>query len=194
MQEIQEKIEKLYNVSIEELFKIAKESIIFYLKNKKYPKISDNSKKGASFVTLFKNNTLRGCIGSIKAFRPLKHDVAYNAINAAFFDPRFDPLREEELKENLEIEISILTPMKKFEGSLRDWINFIAKEKPGVFIKKGLNSATFLPDVWKELTDPFEFMNHLSIKANMKVTDWVESEKYYYYTYSFKKNWKNINL
>jgi AmmeMemoRadiSam system protein A len=191
----EEYIKKIYNVSVEELFKIAKESIIHYLNNRKYPKFEDNSKKGASFVTLFKNKALRGCIGSILPVRPLKTDVSYNAINAAFFDPRFEPLSEEELKnneKNFEIEISILTPLKKFEGNVKDWINFISKEKPGIFIKKGLYSATFLPDVWKELNDPFEFMNHLSLKAGLGVTDWVDSEKYYYYTFSFKKRWDQI--
>jgi len=183
---------ELYNISVDELFKTAKESILFYLNNKKFPKIEDYSKKGASFVTIFKNGYLRGCIGSVQAIRPLKQDVSINAINAAFSDPRFEPLRGEELKENIELEISILTPLKKFEGSIKEWINFISKEKPGILIKKGHYSSTFLPDVWKELNDPFEFMNHLALKAGLKVTDWVDSEKYYYFTYSFKKAWDEI--
>ena len=190
-------IEQLYNVSVEDLFKVAKSSIDYYLSFNKWPKVKPIGKEAATFVTLFEKGNLRGCIGSLKAIRPILVDVSVNAINAAFYDPRFTPLTKEELKENednFEIEISILSPLKKFEGSVKEWIEFIEKEKPGVFIQKGIYSATFLPDVWKQLPDPFEFMNHLALKAGMNITDWVDSEKFYYYTYVFKRKWKDIPL
>jgi AmmeMemoRadiSam system protein A len=188
--------EREFGIKKDSLFEIAKTSILYFLKNKKFPEVIKKGKKAATFVTLFENNELRGCIGSLQAIRAISEDVSINAINAAFFDPRFLPLTEEELeknKDNIEIEISVLTPMKKFEGSLKEWINFLIREKPGVFIVKDGYSATFLPDVWKQLPDPFDFMNHLAIKAGMNVTDWVEAEKYYYYTISFKKGWNEIN-
>jgi len=191
----EELVKKEFGVSVDELFKIAKDSILYFLDYQKFPSVEKKGKRAATFVTLFEKGNLRGCIGTITPIRYITEDVSVNAINAAFFDPRFLPLTKEELKENednLEIEISILTPMKRFEGSVKEWIEFIEREKPGVFIKKGPFSATFLPDVWKELPDPFEFMNHLSLKAGMSITDWVDAEKYYYYTLSFKKRWKDI--
>ena len=63
---------------------------------------------GAAFVTLEKRRQLRGCIGSVKAYRSLVNDIAENAWNAAFRDPRFSPVTRAELPE-LHFEISILT-------------------------------------------------------------------------------------
>ncbi len=181
----------------EELFKIAKYSILYYLKNKKEPLIKEKGEKLATFVTLLVNNNLRGCIGSILATRDVYKDVSINAINAAFFDPRFNPLTEEELKRienDLIIEISILTPMKKFKGNIKEWLNFLKKEKPGVFIKKGFYSATFLPDVWEEIPDEILFMNHLALKAGLRPDEWIDSEKYYYFTKRKKKRWIEIKI
>jgi AmmeMemoRadiSam system protein A len=181
----------------ENLFKIAKFSILYYLKNKKEPKIKEKGEKLATFVTLFVNNNLRGCIGSILPVRDIYKDVSINAINAAFFDPRFNPLTESELKkveDDLEIEISILTPMKKFNGSIKEWLEFLKKEKPGVFIKKGFYSSTFLPDVWEDIPDEILFMNHLALKAGLRPEEWVDCEKYYYFTKRKKKKWNEIEI
>ena len=57
------------------------------------PPITDTLRQpGATFVTLTQNGQLRGCIGSLEAWRPLAEDVCENAVNAAFRDPRFAPL------------------------------------------------------------------------------------------------------
>ncbi len=179
------------------LFQIAKYSILFYLNYFEKPKINKKGEKRATFVTLFVNNTLRGCIGSILPFRDLYEDVCANSINAAFFDPRFNQLTKTELKrveDNLILEISILSPMKKFEGDVKEWLSFIKKEKPGVFIKKNHFSSTFLPDVWDEIKDEVLFMNHLALKAGLSPEEWVECEKYYYFTERKKKKWKDIKL
>jgi uncharacterized protein len=60
-------------------------------------------KQAACFVTLKKNNELRGCIGSIIPHRSLSEDIKMNGRNAAFEDPRFRPLTPEELTENLNL-------------------------------------------------------------------------------------------
>jgi AmmeMemoRadiSam system protein A len=184
-------------ISWERLFEIAKYSILYYLKYGKEPIIKEKGEKRATFITLFINNNLRGCIGSILPFRDVYKDVSINAINAAFFDPRFNPLTEKELnriKDLVEIEISLLTPMKKFEGNVKQWLDFLKDKKPGVFIKKGFYSATFLPDVWEEIPDEVLFMNHLALKAGLRPDDWVDSEKYYYFTERRKRKWEDINL
>src|SRR5581483_8906637 len=65
---------------------------------------------GAAFVTLTKDNELRGCIGSVEAWRPLAVDVAANAAAAAFEEPRFPPLEAAELA-GLGLSVSVLTPI-----------------------------------------------------------------------------------
>ena len=66
-------------------------------------------KNAATFVTLTQHEALRGCIGTLEAWRPLAQDVAENACNAAFRDPRFKPLEAEEFART-RIEVSLLTP------------------------------------------------------------------------------------
>jgi AmmeMemoRadiSam system protein A len=66
-------------------------------------------KNAATFVTLTQNDQLRGCIGSLQAYRPLLDDIRENACNAAFRDPRFKPLSAEELPIT-RVEVSLLTP------------------------------------------------------------------------------------
>ncbi len=61
------------------------------------------------FVTLHVRGRLRGCIGVIESEQPLGESIVRCAAGAALRDPRFSPLREEELHE-LEIEISLLSP------------------------------------------------------------------------------------
>ena len=68
-------------------------------------------KMRASFVTLMQRGELRGCIGSLEAWRPLLQDVQENARNAAFRDPRFNPLSVEELPLT-RVEVSLLTPAR----------------------------------------------------------------------------------
>ena len=71
---------------------------------------------GAVFVTLTKDGVLRGCIGSLQAVEPLKISVAKNAVQAAFKDHRFPPVKAEELPK-LHVSISVLTPPKSLTYS-----------------------------------------------------------------------------
>jgi AmmeMemoRadiSam system protein A len=120
---------------------------------------------GASFVTLTKHGQLRGCIGSLEPRRPLVLDVQENAAAAAFNDPRFPPVRLEEL-DDLRVEISVLSPPQPLSYDGPD--DLIAKLRPGVdgvVIERGWNRATFLPQVWEKLPDPNQFLQHLCLKA-----------------------------
>ena len=67
----------------------------------------------ATFVTLTQQGQLRGCIGSLEAYRPLATDVAENAVAAAFRDHRFAPLGQDELPRT-RVEVSLLTPAEPF--------------------------------------------------------------------------------
>jgi AmmeMemoRadiSam system protein A len=123
--------------------------------------------KGASFVTLHHNDNLRGCIGSIIAHTNLLEDVMHNANSAAFHDPRFAGLKEEEFRD-LTIEVSVLTEAKKV--SYKDYEELKKRIRPnvdGLILQYHSNRGTFLPQVWEQLPTPELFLEHLSYKAGM---------------------------
>jgi AmmeMemoRadiSam system protein A len=132
---------------------------------------------GATFVTLTQDGALRGCIGSLVAYRPLLDDVKENAVAAAFHDPRFPPLRESEL-EQTEVEVSLLSPVEPMSFSSEH--EALAKLRPGedgVIFEYGIHRSTFLPQVWEQLPEPQEFMAHLKYKAGLSPDFWAEGIK-----------------
>lgn len=129
-----------------------------------YPALKE---QGASFVTLTQNGQLRGCIGSIIAHRSLLEDITENAKSAAFRDPRFMPLQEEELARTT-IEVSLLSTPQLLEYRDRDDLKSkVRVGVDGVILKHGNNQATFLPQVWDELSDFDQFFEHLCQKAGL---------------------------
>jgi AmmeMemoRadiSam system protein A len=132
---------------------------------------------GASFVTLHKRSgALRGCIGSLVARRPLIEDVQANAKAAAFQDPRFPPLREEELAD-IVIEVSILSAPEPlaYDGP-EELIKKLRPHIDGVVLERGWNRATFLPQVWEQLPEPEKFLAHLCYKAGLSPDAWRNQE------------------
>ena len=120
---------------------------------------------GASFVTLKINDTLRGCIGSVYPTKPLILDIIDNAKNAAFQDPRFEPLSIDEL-ENLELSVSILSSIEKIE--FKDERDLLSKIYPyGIIIVERNKRAVYLPIVWEQLPDREIFLNSLKEKAGL---------------------------
>lgn len=122
---------------------------------------------GASFVTLTIRQSLRGCIGSLEATRPLIVDVAQHAHAAAFCDPRFSPLTPEELT-HLAIHISVLSPSAPLTFESEEQLS--AALRPGIdglVIARGQNRATFLPAVWQSIPDPDQFIRYLKRKAGL---------------------------
>lgn len=120
-----------------------------------------------SFVTLHRDNALRGCIGSLRAQRPLVCDVALHAYAAAFSDARFDPLRHEEL-ESLHIHISILSALEPVAADTD--AGLLAALRPGtdgLLIESEMQRATFLPTVWSSIPEPGDFLAALKKKAGM---------------------------
>lgn len=141
---------------------------------------------GACFVTLTINGKLRGCIGSLKAHRPLNLDVIENAKAAAFADDRFTPLTAKELSQ-VKIEISVLSqPINLNYQSPDDLINKL-DPKMGVILSYNNFSATFLPQVWQDLPDKIEFLELLAKKAGLSKDDWQKAEYQYYYVDSYKE-------
>ena len=131
----------------------------------------------AVFVTLTKNGKLRGCIGSLEAYRPLVEDVRANAVAAATRDPRFDPVTFDEL-DQIKIEISLLLPARELHCVGEQ--HAISQLKPGVdgliFESRGQRS-TFLPQVWEDLPDPREFLAQLKLKAGFARDYWADDVK-----------------
>ena len=98
---------------------------------------------GAAFVSLHRNGDLRGCIGTLSFDEPLASSVARSAHSAAFEDPRFSPLRSDELS-GLSLEISILArPRPALPGEVIAGLH-------GVALELGSHRATFLPRVARE--------------------------------------------
>jgi AmmeMemoRadiSam system protein A len=127
---------------------------------------------GATFVTLTQGGALRGCIGSLQAWRPLRADVEDNARNAAFRDPRFPPLAAEELPAT-RVEVSLLTPAQPMTfTSEADALAQLRPHTDGVIFIAGGRRATFLPQVWEQLSDPAVFMAHLKQKAGLSAGYW----------------------
>jgi len=121
----------------------------------------------ACFVTLTIDHRLRGCIGSLEAKRSLIDDLISNSIAAAFGDPRFLELTEEEF-EKTDIEISILTKPELLEyDSFEDLETKLIPNKHGVILELEGKKATFLPQVWEQLPTFNDFMVHLCQKAGL---------------------------
>lgn len=132
----------------------------------------------ASFVTLERNGALRGCIGSLNATGPLADDVARNAWNAAFADPRFGPLQRAEMQ-GLEIHVSALTPPVPFP--VRDEADLLARLRPGsdgLILADGRHRATFLPAVWEDLPEPRAFVDALRRKAGLAAGHWSDTLRF----------------
>lgn len=157
------------------LLDIARETIKGRLSSRNIPEFQVESarlrEKRGAFVTLKKHGRLRGCIGYIKAIKPLYKTIEEMAIAAAFNDQRFPSLKREEF-ENLTIEISVLTPLKEIEG-----VNDIEVGVHGIYIVKGSHSGLLLPQVageqkWGSMT----FLEETCYKAGLLPHAWKDKD------------------
>lgn len=156
------------------LFEIARGSIEAYLKTGKKMEVAEAdplllSQMGA-FVTLTEHGELRGCIGNLVGTQPLYITVRDMAVEAATQDPRFPAVKLSELKD-IEIEISVLSPLKKVASAEQ-----IQLGVHGVLVRKGFNSGVFLPQVATETGwTKEEFLSSLcSHKAGLAPDAWKD--------------------
>ena len=133
------------------------------------------SKCGA-FVSLHKQGRLRGCIGHFGEDTALHEIVAEMARAAAFEDPRFMPVTKEEL-DDIDIEISVLTPMRRIQS-----LDEFELHRHGIYIRRGYRSGTFLPQVADEVNwTKEEFVSHCAQdKAGIGWDGWRDAELYVY--------------
>jgi len=138
--------------------------------------LSPLTSKCGTFVSLHKHGHLRGCIGHFGEDYPLHEIVAEMARAAAFEDPRFKPVTRDELND-LDIEISVLTPMRRIQS-----LDEFELHRHGIYIKKGYRSGTFLPQVADEVNwTKEEFVGHCSQdKAGLGWDGWKDAELYVY--------------
>jgi len=131
----------------------------------------------ATFVTIHDVRAggpkLHGCMGSLVAHESLVDDVAHNAVAAAFIDPRATPLDLPDVP-RLEIDVTLLGPLAPI--LCRDERSAIEALRPGVdgvVLTWHGRRGTLLPQVWRELPDPQEFLANVKLKAGLPETFWA---------------------
>jgi len=161
------------------LIKLARDSISCAFSDKDV-EVDGETKKEFSdvvgvFVTLNKNGKLRGCIGFPEGVYPLYEGVINAARSAAFSDPRFSPLRDEEFS-NISVEVSVLTKPKKIEvKSPNDYIKEVKVGRDGLIVRSSFGSGLLLPQVateWK--WDSKRFLEQTCVKAGLPPNSWQD--------------------
>jgi MEMO1 family protein len=128
------------------------------------------AKRGV-FVTLKKRGSLRGCIGYLTGLKPLAMAVLDNSYNAAFRDPRFEPVAADEMK-NITIEISVLTEPEAVRSA-----DEITVGRDGLIIERGSNRGLLLPQVATEQGwDRNTFLDQTCVKAGLRPGAWKEAD------------------
>jgi AmmeMemoRadiSam system protein B/AmmeMemoRadiSam system protein A len=124
------------------------------------------------FVTLTIDGELRGCIGYLEGIKPLYEAVVDNARNAALSDYRFNPVTAAEL-EQIRVEVSVLTlPQPLDYRDAEELLAQLVPHRDGLILVKDGRQATFLPQVWEQLPDKVDFLEHLALKAGLSRGDW----------------------
>lgn len=128
---------------------------------------------GATFVTITEDRALRGCIGSIQPSRTLREDVVHNACAAAFHDPRFPPLRAQDVP-RVRLEVSVLSATSPLPATSREvLLEHLQPHVDGLILGWHGHRATFLPQVWEQLPEPGDFLDHLLRKAGLRSDFWA---------------------
>jgi hypothetical protein len=120
-----------------------------------------------AFVTLTRRGELRGCIGYVRAVKPLRQTIAEMAVQAALHDPRFQAVTARELPD-LDIEISVLSPLEEVKD-----VSTIEVGRHGLVIQEGARSGLLLPQVASEYGwDRETFLDHTCLKAGLPAGSW----------------------
>ncbi len=128
----------------------------------------------ASFVTLTSNGRLRGCIGSVEAYRPLIEDVACNGFAAAFHDNRFNRVEAGECP-RLQLTVSVLDEPEQLHFASEDaLLDQLRVGRDGLVIRCSDCRGVFLPQVWESLGDPGDFLRQLKTKAGLSADYWSD--------------------
>jgi MEMO1 family protein len=174
----------------QDLLNIARKTLDLYIRNRDIPELNANDYstnllvKAGAFVTLKIGTELRGCIGSFEPKVPLYKLIQEMTIASATQDSRFLPVSVKEL-ETIHIDISVLTPMRKIKNP-----NEIQLGRHGIYLKKGFQSGTFLPQVATETGWSLdEFLGHCARdKAGIGWTGWKDADLFIYEALIFEED------
>lgn len=163
------------------LLEIARDSIFSFILQGEIPPrtITDPKlqKRLGCFVSIKKNGALRGCIGNFTSDKPLWQMIQEMAVSAATRDPRFYPMKKEDLTD-FSLEISILSPLQRISS-----IEEIVVGIHGLYIEKNFSRGVLLPQVAVELGWNREvFLDQTCIKAGLKKDSWQEGADIYIFS------------
>jgi uncharacterized protein len=127
--------------------------------------------RSGCFVTIRNSGTLRGCIGNFQSELPLFKEVAEMAAASATKDPRFYPMKEEDLG-HFSLEISVLSPLHKIDS-----ISEIEVGKHGIYLEKSYYRGVLLPQVAVEHGwDRTTFLQQTCLKAGLATDAWQSDD------------------
>lgn len=157
------------------LLQFARDTIAARLTGSALPppvRLDDPQRHAGAFVTLRSAGDLRGCIGYPGSEKRLDEVVGHCAVAAATEDPRFPPVTADELP-GLEVEISVLTPIRKVDD-----VNEIEVGRDGLIVQDGFRKGLLLPQVateqhWNRDT----FLSHTCLKAGLRPDAWRSGAK-----------------
>lgn len=162
------------------LIQIARENIIYYLKNRQMLSVDDTfpefQEKRGVFVTLKKHETLRGCIGYPEPIYPLINALLDSSISAAVRDPRFPPVTAEEMND-ITVEVTVLTKPQKIDPDPQN----VTIGEDGLMVEKGMFKGILLPQVpveWEWNAE--EFLCQTCIKAGLPPDCWLDGDTIMY--------------
>jgi uncharacterized protein len=173
--------ETLSSEDRKQLLEIAREAITAAVRTGIVPPLEVDSTtllgQHGCFVTIKQNGALRGCIGNFTSDKPLYQLVQDMAVSAATKDPRFYPMKEEDLA-GFRLEISVLSPLSKVSSPEE-----VEVGTHGVYLEKNYSRGVLLPQVpveqgWSRET----FLNQTALKAGLKRDDWKEGADIYVFT------------
>ena len=139
--------------------------------------------KAGVFVTLntYQTDLLRGCIGHPYPDSPLIEALIDSAISACSRDPRFPPVRKEEL-DQIVMEVTVLTPPEIIKVRRPDeYTGMIEVGRHGILVRKGWYQGLLLPQVATDYDwDPEEFLSQTCRKAGLSLTAWMDDDTQVY--------------
>jgi hypothetical protein len=164
-----------------ELLKIARETIVACVTTGKVPVVETASKglqaENGCFVTIKQHGQLRGCIGNFVSDQPLYRLVQEMAVSAATRDPRFYPMKQQDLT-SFDLEISVLSPLK-----LASSVDEILVGIHGIYLVRGSYRGVLLPQVATEYGwDRDTFLKHTCLKAGLPENAWKKDCQIYIFS------------
>jgi hypothetical protein len=164
-----------------DLLKIARDTITGYVTSGKIPTIETASRglnlESGCFVTIKQGGQLRGCIGNFVSDKPLYRLVQEMGVSAATRDPRFYPMKPQDLND-FELEISVLSPLERISS-----VDEIRVGTHGIYLVKNGSRGVLLPQVASEYGWDLEtFLRHTCLKAGLPENAWKKDCEIYIFS------------